>query len=135
MRCAIWYRFYNLKNVRNTHGGVPLLVKLQDSACHFTKSNTHPWGFFHVFKIVQMVPNRVNHLIIFIKKGRFLKLDAVFAQIRVYQIVQKNVLTWLLSITYENALKKNSVYTIYLYTQYVANKNILTLFNDLKEVF
>ena len=35
--------------------------------------------FFHVFKIVQMVPNRVNHLIIFIKKGRFLKLDAVFA--------------------------------------------------------
>ena len=79
MRCAIWYRFYNLKNVRNTHGGVSLLVKLQDSACHFTKSNTHPWGFFHVFKIVQMVPNRVNHLIIFIKKGRFLKLDAVFA--------------------------------------------------------
>ena len=79
MRCAIWYRFYNLENVRNTHGGVPLLVKLQDSACHFTKSNTHPWVFFHVFKIVQMVPNRVNHLIIFIKKGRFLKLDAVFA--------------------------------------------------------
>ena len=135
MRCAIWYRFYNLKNVRNTHGGVPLLVKLQDSACHFTKSNTHPWVFFHVFKIVQMVPNRVNHLIIFIKKGRFLKLDAVFAQIRVYQIVQKNVLTWLLSITYEKALWKNSVYTIYLYTQYVANKNILILFNDLKEVF
>ena len=135
MRCAIWYRFYNLKNVRNTHGGVPLLVKLQNSACHFTKSNTHPWVFFHVFKIVQMVPNRVNHLIIFIKKGRFLKLDAVFAQIRVYQIVQKNVLPWLLSITYEKALWKNSVYTIYLYTQYVANKNILTLFNDLEEVF
>ena len=25
--CAIWYHFYNLKNVRNTHGGVLLLVK------------------------------------------------------------------------------------------------------------
>ena len=22
MRCAIWHYFYNLKNVKNTHGGV-----------------------------------------------------------------------------------------------------------------
>ena len=29
MRCTIWYHFYNLKNVKNTHGGVLLLVKLQ----------------------------------------------------------------------------------------------------------
>ena len=28
MFCAIWYHFYNLKNVKNTHGGVLLLVKL-----------------------------------------------------------------------------------------------------------
>ena len=28
-RCAIWYHFHNLKNVKNTHGGVLLLVKLQ----------------------------------------------------------------------------------------------------------
>ena len=27
--CAIWYHSYNLKNVKNTHGGVLLLVKLQ----------------------------------------------------------------------------------------------------------
>ena len=26
MRCAIWYNLYNLKNVKNTHGGVLLLV-------------------------------------------------------------------------------------------------------------
>ena len=26
MRCAIWYYLYNLKNVKNTHGGV-LIVK------------------------------------------------------------------------------------------------------------
>ena len=25
MRCAIWYHLYNLKNVKNTHGGVTLL--------------------------------------------------------------------------------------------------------------
>ena len=29
VRCAIWYNFYNLKNVKNTHGGVLILVKLQ----------------------------------------------------------------------------------------------------------
>ena len=29
MRCAVWYHLYNLKNVKNTHGGVLLLVKLQ----------------------------------------------------------------------------------------------------------
>ena len=27
MRCAIWYHFYNSKNVKNTHGGIGLLVK------------------------------------------------------------------------------------------------------------
>ena len=29
MRYAIWYHLYNLKNVKNTHGGMLLLVKLQ----------------------------------------------------------------------------------------------------------
>ena len=29
MRCAICYHFYNLKNMKNTHGGLLLLVKLQ----------------------------------------------------------------------------------------------------------
>ena len=29
MPCAIWYHLYNLKNVKNTHRGVLLLVKLQ----------------------------------------------------------------------------------------------------------
>ena len=29
MRCAIWHRLYNVKKVKNTHGGLLLLVKLQ----------------------------------------------------------------------------------------------------------
>ena len=29
VRCAIWHHLYNLKNVKNTHGGVLILVKLQ----------------------------------------------------------------------------------------------------------
>ena len=42
MFCAIWHHLFNLKNVKNTHGGVLLLVKLQG----FSKSNTPPWVFF-----------------------------------------------------------------------------------------
>ena len=37
VRCAIWYHLYNLKNVKNTHGGVIILVKLQAEVCDFTK--------------------------------------------------------------------------------------------------
>ena len=29
IRCAIWYYLYNLKNVKNTHGAVLLLVKVK----------------------------------------------------------------------------------------------------------
>ena len=29
MRCTIWCHLHDLKNVKNTHGGVLLLVKLQ----------------------------------------------------------------------------------------------------------
>ena len=34
MRCAVWYHLYNLKNLKNTYGGVFLLVKLQSEACN-----------------------------------------------------------------------------------------------------
>ena len=32
--------------MKSTHGGVLILVKLQASACNFTKINTPPWVFF-----------------------------------------------------------------------------------------
>ena len=32
MRCAIWYYLYNLKNAKNTHVGLLLLVRLQTEA-------------------------------------------------------------------------------------------------------
>ena len=53
MRCAIWYHIYNFKNVKNTHRGVLILVKLQAEAeaCNFTKINTPPWMFFTLFKL------------------------------------------------------------------------------------
>ena len=51
MRCAIWYYLHNLKNVKNTHGSVLILVKLQAEACNFTKINTAPWVLFTFFKL------------------------------------------------------------------------------------
>ena len=41
MRCAIWYHLYNLKNVKNTHGGVLLSLKvtlLHVRSSHIAKS-------------------------------------------------------------------------------------------------
>ena len=61
MRYTIWYHLSNLKNVKNTHGGVVILVKFQAEACNVTKINTPTWSVFHVFKIGQMVPNRATH--------------------------------------------------------------------------
>ena len=42
MRCAIWYHLHNSKNVKNTHGGVLLLVKLQANCTNSTKSRNAP---------------------------------------------------------------------------------------------
>ena len=51
MLCTIWYHLHYLKNVKNTHGGVVLLVTLQTKACNFIKSNTPPWVFFTFIKL------------------------------------------------------------------------------------
>ena len=45
MFCWIWYHFYNLKNVKNTHGGVLLSVNLQVEACNFLKVTLLHWCF------------------------------------------------------------------------------------------
>ena len=51
-----WYHLYNLKNMENTQGGLLLLIKLEVSACSFTKSNTPLWKFFTFFLMIQVVP-------------------------------------------------------------------------------
>ena len=55
MRYAIWYHLHNLKNVKNAHGGVLLLVKLQAFNCSsFLKSQIatiyilHLSGIWHL---------------------------------------------------------------------------------------
>ena len=37
MLCAIWYHLYDLKNVKNTHGGVLLSVKLPATLLKVTR--------------------------------------------------------------------------------------------------
>ena len=44
--------FVQFKNVKNTRGGVLLLVKFQATkACNFTKSNTPLWVLFTFFNM------------------------------------------------------------------------------------
>ena len=63
MLYAIRYRLYNLKNVKNLHEEVLLLVKMQVSSCYFTKNIIPTWVLFTFFYIVQMVSNRAKRLI------------------------------------------------------------------------
>ena len=54
INCSVWRNlvlFVRFKNVKNTHGRVLLLKKLQAKACSFTESNTPPWVFFTFFKL------------------------------------------------------------------------------------
>ena len=46
MLCAIWYHLHNFKNVKNTHGGVLLLVELTKKAL---LKVTLIYECFHVF--------------------------------------------------------------------------------------
>ena len=49
MFCATWYHLYNLKFVKNTHGGVLLLVKLQGKRLQLYWKYHSSMGVFHVF--------------------------------------------------------------------------------------
>ena len=50
MLCAIWYHLHNLKNVKNTHGVMLILVKLQAEAYN-SKCHTPLWLFQRFFQI------------------------------------------------------------------------------------
>ena len=63
MRCAIWYHLRNLKKLKDTHGGVLLLVKFQPKVCNFTKCNTPPWVFFTFFKLkIDTKSHKASHM-------------------------------------------------------------------------
>ena len=66
--------FVQSKNVKNTHGGVILLIKLQASAYNFTKSNTPPWVFFTFFKLYKWYQIAQSVAIILKKVGHWIKV-------------------------------------------------------------
>ena len=75
--CAIQYHVHNLKNMKNTNGGLLLLVKLQANACNFTKSNTPPWVFFTFFKLYEwyeIAQSTAYDIKPYEKKGKWNKL-------------------------------------------------------------
>ena len=78
MRCAIWYHLYNFKNVKNAHGGMLLLVKLQASATllkltllhvHFSCFKWNKW-----YQIVQRITYYESDLV----KKDWLKCNQTF---------------------------------------------------------
>ena len=99
MFCAIWYHLYNLKNVKNKHGGMLLLVKLHAQAFNFTKSTTPLWVFFTFFKIVQMVPNCVKYPI-------FKNLSPNFSQ-QTFAFLKSTIATLEKGATYIQRYKKS----------------------------
>ena len=78
MCCAIWYNLNNLKHVKNTYGGVLLLV-----------SNTPPWVFFTLFKLYKWYPitqNTTN------KTMKIWKREIQKASMTIYVIYRSNCL-------------------------------------------
>ena len=71
MRSAIWYHLQNLKNVKNTHGRVLLLLKLQVKAYNFIKS-----GHGHFSRILNR-KNLATHLIEELFKAQTIVLNSV----------------------------------------------------------
>ena len=45
MRCAIWYHLYNLKNVKNSHGGVLILTRFRLKPATLLKLTLLHWYF------------------------------------------------------------------------------------------
>ena len=52
------------EKMKNTHGGVLIIVKLQTETCNFTKINTSPWVFFTFFKLYKwdQIAQRITYI-------------------------------------------------------------------------
>ena len=77
MCCAIWYNLNNLKHVKNTYGGVLLLV-----------SNTSPWVFFtflKLYKWYQITQNTTNETM------KIWKREIQKASMTIYVSLQKQL--------------------------------------------
>ena len=98
MFCLTWYHLCNIKNVKNTHGGV--FSKVAGLACNFTKSNILPWVFFTFFKLCKwyqiaqhITYNARRKLVFFIVTSISLAVNPV----SIYQLkINNKILEWAL---------------------------------------
>ena len=52
LESVIWYHLYNLKNVKNTHGGVLILVKLQAKSRNARKCQPESFFLMIMFQLI-----------------------------------------------------------------------------------
>ena len=88
MRCAIWYHLYNLKNVKNTHGRVLMLVLkltlLHGCFSHFlncakgTKSCNAPHSLFPVTMEILQQLRKLWHVFTRARDTQFLTWDFLY---------------------------------------------------------
>ena len=101
-----------LKNVKNIHGRVLILVKLQTEDYNFTKINTPLWVFFMFFKLHKWYCN-------------FTKISTppwvfftYFKLYKLYQIAQRTIY-WVKAVKY--FFKKIYILDLWQCTKYVSN--------------
>ena len=70
-RLAEFVLFVQFKNVKNTHGRVLLLVKLQAETGNFTKSNIPSWLFFTFFKLYTTYCTLTHYLFTYLLINNF----------------------------------------------------------------
>ena len=69
---------YNLKNVKNTHWGLLLLVKLKADVCNCTKNNVPPWVFFTFLNFKNFAKLRKTSQIYNVELGKAFYIDIGF---------------------------------------------------------
>ena len=74
--------------MKNTDGGVLILVKLQASTYNFTEINTPPWVFFTFFKLYKyyQIAQRITIALI-LQKLKWLNVDISIAVVIPWGII------------------------------------------------
>ena len=87
--CAIWYHFYNLKNVKNTHGGVLLLVPVT-----LLKVTLHHGCFSRFLNCTNGTKSRNASRMVFgnIPRKLFVKFGGLGTESRLFSICHPNAI-------------------------------------------
>ena len=129
--CAIWYHLYSLKNVKITHGGVLLLVKLQES-CKLAYKFGCFSRFVKLYKWYQ-IAQRTTYISIpqygtYIKLFYFLWLDNFVMCHRIHFHVSSVLKSFTFIVSFS---KKSQKYKNFLYARV---RNNVFSFSSFREI-